>query len=84
MQDEAVAAATRSVELTTGQYRSGTVSYLNVIVTQTIELTNRVTQVQILGRRIAAAVLLIQALGGGWSIADLPSAQAVTTAPASP
>jgi NodT family efflux transporter outer membrane factor (OMF) lipoprotein len=82
VQDEAVAAATRSVELTTSQYRSGTVSYLNVIVTQTIELTNRVTQVQILGRRMAAAVQLIQALGGGWSIADLPSAHAVTTAPA--
>jgi NodT family efflux transporter outer membrane factor (OMF) lipoprotein len=78
VQDEAVAAATRSVALTTSQYRSGTVSYLNVIVTQTIELTNRVTQVQILGRRMTAAVQLIQALGGGWSIADLPSAHPVT------
>ena len=67
--------------LTTSQYRPGTVSYLNAIVTQTIELTNRVTQVQILGRRMAAAVMLIQALGGGWSIADLPSTHAVTTAP---
>jgi hypothetical protein len=27
---------------------------------------------------MSAAVLLIQALGGGWSAADLPSAQAVT------
>ena len=53
-----------------------------MIVTQTIELTNRVTQVQILGRRMTAAVLLIPALGGGSSIADLPTAHAVTTAPA--
>jgi outer membrane protein TolC len=33
---------------------------------------------QILGRRMAAAVLLIQALGGGWSARELPSATAVT------
>ena len=52
--------------LTTQQYKAGTVSYLNVITVQTISLTDEITAIQIRGRRMAAAVLLVQALGGGW------------------
>ena len=78
VQDEAVAAAARSVALTTDQYKAGVVSYLNVITAQTIALTNQATAVQIRGRRMTAAVLLIQALGGGWNAAQLPSADEVT------
>jgi outer membrane protein TolC len=77
VQDQAVQDAQRSVALTMNQYKAGTVSYLNVITAQTIALSNETTAVQIRGRRMTAAVLLIQALGGGWSAADLPSAQAV-------
>src|SRR5262249_46501534 len=78
VQDAAVGAATQSVSLTTEQYRAGTVSYLNVITTQTIALADQITALQILGRRLTASVLLVQALGGGWRDADLPSTQAVT------
>jgi NodT family efflux transporter outer membrane factor (OMF) lipoprotein len=78
VQDEAVTAAQKSVDLTTSQYKVGTVSYLNVITVQTIALTDEITAIQIRGRRMAAAVLLVQALGGGWSDADLPSAKDVT------
>jgi Outer membrane efflux protein len=78
VQDEAVQDAQRSVTLTTNQYKAGTVSYLNVITAQTTALTNETTAVQIRGRRMAAAVLLIQTLGGGWHAADLPSTQTVT------
>jgi NodT family efflux transporter outer membrane factor (OMF) lipoprotein len=78
VQDEAVTAARKSVDLTTSQYKVGTVSYLNVITVQTIALTDEITAIQIRGRRMAAAVLLVQALGGGWSDADLPSAKDVT------
>ena len=74
IQDEAVQAARQSVTLTTNQYKAGTISYLSVITTQTIALTNETTAVQILARRMTAAVLLIQALGGGWEVGDLPSA----------
>ena len=51
-----------------------------MVTTQTIALTNEVTAVQILGRRLTASALLIQALGGGWRDTDLPSAQGVTQA----
>jgi NodT family efflux transporter outer membrane factor (OMF) lipoprotein len=75
VQNEAVKAAQQTVELTSNQYKNGTVSYLNVIVTQTIELSNRRTAVDILGRRMAASVLLIKALGGGWDLTTLPSVE---------
>lgn len=77
VQAEAVTAAQRSVTFTTNQYKAGIVTYLNVITTQTIALTNEITAVQILGRRMTAAVLLIEALGGGWNAGELPSNQAV-------
>jgi outer membrane protein TolC len=78
VQDEAVLAARKSVDLTTSQYKAGTVSYLNVITVQTIALTDEITAIQIGGRRMAATVLLVQALGGGWTSTDLPSAADVT------
>ena len=73
VQNEAVKAAEKSVVLTMDQYKAGTVSYLNVVTAQTIALTNETTAAQILGQRMTAAVLLVQALGGGWNISDLPS-----------
>ncbi len=79
VQDEAVKAAQDSVRLTTNQYKAGTVSYLNVITVQTIALTDEVTAIQIRGRRMAAAVLLVQALGGGWTAAELPSPRDATS-----
>ena len=73
-QDEAVKAAEESVRLTTNQYKAGTVSYLDVVVSQTAALNNQRTAVDIQGRRITAAVLLVKALGGGWSASQLPTA----------
>lgn len=66
LQDEAVKAARDSVEITTNQYKSGIVSYINVVNVQTIALTNERTALAILGNRLTAAVLLVKALGGGW------------------
>ncbi len=72
-QDTAVKSAQQSLALTVNQYKAGTVSYLNVIVAQTTALTNEGTAVDIAGRRMAAAVLLIKALGGGWETTGSPS-----------
>jgi NodT family efflux transporter outer membrane factor (OMF) lipoprotein len=66
VQGEAVQAARQSVVLTTNQYKAGTVSYLNVITVQATALANERTAADILGRRLAASVLLVKALGGGW------------------
>jgi NodT family efflux transporter outer membrane factor (OMF) lipoprotein len=65
-QDAAVKASQQSLAVTMNQYQAGIVSYLNVIVAQTIALSNQNTAMNILGRRLNASVLLVQALGGGW------------------
>jgi outer membrane protein TolC len=79
-QDVAVKGAEESLRLEIDQYKGGTVSYLNVITTQTIALTNESAAVQILARRMDAAVQLIRALGGGWNASTLPSPAAVQAA----
>jgi NodT family efflux transporter outer membrane factor (OMF) lipoprotein len=70
VQNEAVQAASQSVVLTTNQYMAGTVSYLSVVTVQATLLTNERTAAGLLGRRLAAAVALVKALGGGWQVPD--------------
>jgi NodT family efflux transporter outer membrane factor (OMF) lipoprotein len=72
VQDEAVAAAERSLDLSITRYKGGVTSYLEVTTAQTAALSDQVTAVNILGRRMANTVLLIQALGGGWDRSSLP------------
>jgi NodT family efflux transporter outer membrane factor (OMF) lipoprotein len=72
VQDEAVSAAQRSLDLSVTRYRGGVTSYLEVITAQSAALANEVTAVNILGRRMGNTVLLIQALGGGWDRSALP------------
>ncbi len=73
VQAEAVRLARQSVELTLNQYKAGTVAYLNVVTVQAAALANEIAALGVLGRRLTATVLLIQALGGGWTSADLAS-----------
>jgi NodT family efflux transporter outer membrane factor (OMF) lipoprotein len=72
-QQEAVAAAERSLNLSLNRYRGGVTTYLEVTTAQGIALNNERTAVQILARRMTASVLLIQALGGSWDSSQLPS-----------
>ena len=72
VQDEAVVAAQRSLDLSVTRYKGGVTSYLEVITAQSAALSDEVTAVNILGRRMANTVLLIQALGGGWDHSSLP------------
>jgi len=72
MQDQAVKSAQESALLTTNQYKAGIVSYLNVVTVQAIALTNERAAITISGQRLNAAVLLVKALGGGWSAQEAP------------
>ena len=72
VQATAVQAAERSLELSNTRYEGGVTSYLEVITAQNAALSDEVTAVNILGRRMASAVLLIQALGGEWDTGSLP------------
>lgn len=72
VQDKAVVAARRSLDLSITRYKGGVTSYLEVITAQSATLTDEVTAVNILGRRMVATIQLIQALGGGWDSTSLP------------
>jgi NodT family efflux transporter outer membrane factor (OMF) lipoprotein len=72
-QDEAVASAKNSERLSTDRYVGGRDTYLQVITTQTLTLTNERNEADILRRRMEASVLLVKAVGGGWSASDLPT-----------
>lgn len=76
-QGEAVQLARQSVAIATNQYKAGVVSYLEVITAQNTALNSEVNAVNILNRRLAASVLLIKALGGGW---HAPTADAASGA----
>jgi NodT family efflux transporter outer membrane factor (OMF) lipoprotein len=72
-QTAAVIAAEQSLTLETDRYKAGTDVYLNVITTQAITLNDERQAVLLLQRRMVSAVTLVEALGGGWTTADLPS-----------
>jgi NodT family efflux transporter outer membrane factor (OMF) lipoprotein len=72
VQNQAVAAAQSSLDLSNTRYQGGVTSYLEVTIAQSAALSDEVTAVNILGRRMASTVLLIQALGGGWDRSSLP------------
>jgi NodT family efflux transporter outer membrane factor (OMF) lipoprotein len=74
-QNAAVTAAEHSLALSTNRYKGGVTTYLEVITAQSAALSDERVAVQIAGRRMSASVLLIKALGGGWSTANLPVVQ---------
>ena len=72
-QDAAVAAAQHSLDLSITRYKGGVANYLEVTTAQSAALSDEVTAVSILTRRMAASVLLVKALGGGWNVSQIPS-----------
>jgi NodT family efflux transporter outer membrane factor (OMF) lipoprotein len=69
---QTIQAANRALEISTVQYRSGTVDYLAVITAQATLLNADVTAITLLNRRLSASVLLIEGLGGGWNASQFP------------
>jgi NodT family efflux transporter outer membrane factor (OMF) lipoprotein len=69
---EAVASARHSLSLSETRYRGGVTNYLEVTTAQSAALSDEVTAVNILTRRLAASVLLIKAIGGGWNVSQIP------------
>jgi multidrug efflux system outer membrane protein len=63
---DAVSDAQQAETIALNRYRSGLVSYLDIIYAQTALLANQRTATQIEGQRMVATVVLIKALGGGW------------------
>jgi NodT family efflux transporter outer membrane factor (OMF) lipoprotein len=65
-QDKVVQAAEAALLLALNRYKGGVTTYLEVVTVQSAALAAARTAVDLLTRRMTAAVLLIRALGGGW------------------
>ena len=72
VQSRAVDASKDALMLARNQYAEGLVDYLTVAVLETSALNNERQQITLMGERLAASVRLIAALGGGWSVSQLP------------
>jgi NodT family efflux transporter outer membrane factor (OMF) lipoprotein len=71
-QHQATVSAEDWLQVSTNRYKGGVDNYLQVIIAQTSALSNERNGADILRRRMDASVLLIKALGGGWSVNELP------------
>ena len=67
LQQLAVADAERTEQIALPRFKGGVDSYLNVVTAQQSVLTNEQTATQIAGQREIDSVVLIKALGGGWT-----------------
>ena len=76
-QEAAVKASERYLNLATVRYKTGVDSYLNVITAQTTLLVNRQTLVTLRSQEMTANVQLVQAVGGGWDVSQIPSPKQV-------
>ena len=66
LQDEALQAARRNLEITLDQYRAGIVSYLNVVVAQTAVLNSESSLLGLRNRQLAAVNQLLKNIAGRW------------------
>jgi len=73
VEDAAVASARTAARSSLAQYRAGTATYLQVVTSQTLLLSNQRSAVQLLGRQLVASAALVKALGGGWNATMLPA-----------
>lgn len=85
-QDEtqAVTAAEHTADLSLTLYHDGAASYLDVVVAQTDALEAERSLLDLKTRRLQADIRLVRAVGGGWSTADMPTAEMVDSIPERP
>ncbi len=74
-QARAVELARQTLQITLNQYKAGLVGFNNVVTAQTQLLSAEQGALSVLGRQFDASVVLVRALGGGWSTTDLAAAQ---------
>ncbi len=72
VEQQAVAAAQRSFNISNQRYKGGATSYLEVLTAEATLLSNQRTLTDLETRQFAATVQLIRALGGGWDVTELP------------
>jgi len=72
-QQQAVASSQEALKLETARYETGVDPYLNVVTLQTTLLSNQETLASLHVLEMTNSVTLIEALGGGWDLSQLPT-----------
>jgi NodT family efflux transporter outer membrane factor (OMF) lipoprotein len=72
LEQAAVADAARAAQIALNEYEAGTQSYTTVVTAQATLLGDQQAALTVQQNRLLSSISLIQALGGGWQMADLP------------
>ena len=72
-QQQAVASSEEALKLELARYETGVDPYLNVVTLQTTLLNNQQVLATLHVQEMTASVTLIEALGGGWDLSQLPT-----------
>ena len=78
-QQAAAASAQKSVDLEMQRYQTGVDPSIDVVQTQMTLLTDQTALATLRTEQMTASVQLIQALGGGWNVSDLPTPAQVSS-----
>jgi NodT family efflux transporter outer membrane factor (OMF) lipoprotein len=76
-EQETVASAQRFFDVASVRYRTGLDPYLNVFTARSVLLENQLTVVTLRVQQMTTSVQLIEPLGGGWNVAQLPTEQQI-------
>jgi NodT family efflux transporter outer membrane factor (OMF) lipoprotein len=76
-QQETVASAQRFFDVASVRYKTGLDPYLNVFTAQATLLANQLTVVTLRVQQMTNSVQLIESLGGGWNVTQLPTERQV-------
>jgi NodT family efflux transporter outer membrane factor (OMF) lipoprotein len=82
-QEQAVKSAEQDVNLETYRYKAGIDPYIDVVTLQDTLLGDEQTLVTLHITQMTDAVALVQALGGGWDVSQLPTSAQVAQKPPS-
>jgi NodT family efflux transporter outer membrane factor (OMF) lipoprotein len=77
-QEAAALSAQRFVDLELGRYQTGIDPYIDVVTAQNTLLTDQQTLATLKITQMTASVQLIEALGGGWDVSQLPTPNQVS------
>jgi multidrug efflux system outer membrane protein len=77
----AAVASTQAAKISRSRYDRGLVGYFEVVESERIALATQRAEIQNDQQRLVAAVSLIKALGGGWSVADKDADDAPPSSP---
>ncbi len=76
-----VASAQSSLDLEMGRYQTGIDPYIDVVTLQNTVFSNQQTLTSLQINQMTSAVLLVEALGGGWDTSQLPTPAQVSAKP---